>query len=325
MTYLTFSQKEYYCESLFEQNGPYWHICTPGEEMEVMFTSEEDFRFGMNAIALAVAELSSKTETDERCVAFEVVTFELMSDHIHLIMRGPREICLELLSIFRTKMRVYMAHRGRSINWSGFKCDDPIEITDIEMLRNEIIYVNRNGYVASKSETPYSYRWGSGYLYYGIVEQLTIVATKASDLTYRQKRKMFRADKASLPERFVAADGYVLPQSFCNIRLGMSIFRDAHHYFNKLTKAFEAYSESAARLGDKIFLADGDLYAVIKDKCRKSYGTDSPNLLQPTQKLDLAKILHRQYNASNGQIRRMLKLDASIINELFPDGSSERK
>lgn len=151
MTYLTFSQKEYYCEGLFEQNGPYWHICTPGEEMEVIFTSEEDFRFGMNAIALAVAELSSKTETDEGCVAFEVVTFELMSDHIHLIMRGPREICLELLSIFRTKMRVYMAHRGRSINWSGFKCDDPIEITDIEMLRNEIIYVNRNGYVASKS------------------------------------------------------------------------------------------------------------------------------------------------------------------------------
>ena len=62
-----------------------------------------------------------------------------------------------------------------------------------------------------------------------------------------------------------------------------------------------------------------------KDKCRKSYGTDSPNLLQPAQKLELAKILHRQYNASNGQIRRMLKLDASIINELFPDGSSERK
>ncbi len=279
----------------------------------------------MNAMALAIAELSVLTEADEGRDVFEVVTFELMSDHIHLIMRGQRGICLELLSIFRKKLRVFMAHRGRNIDWSGFKCNDPIEITSLEMLRNEIVYVNRNGYVADNTETPYSYKWGCGYLYYGIAGQLTAGATGVSTLTYRQKRKMFRADKVSLPESFITADGYVLPQSFCNIRLGMSIFRDAHHYFNKLTKASEAYSESAARLGDKIFLTDGDLYAAAVDKCRKSYGTDSPNMLQPAQKLDLAKILHKQYNASNGQLRRILKLDAAIIDELFPTSSSKRK
>ena len=36
----------------------------------------------------------------------------------------------------------------------------------------------------------------------------------------------------------------------------------------------------------------------------------------------MSKELHFKYNASNQQIRRLLKLDISILNELFPQQAS---
>ena len=48
-----------------------------------------------------------------------------------------------------------------------------------------------------------------------------------------------------LPEKYQIIDGYVTPSSYCNLELGMSLFRDAHHYFYMVSKNVEAYGELA--------------------------------------------------------------------------------
>lgn len=40
--------------------------------------------------------------------------------------------------------------------------------------------------------------------------------------------------------------------------------------------------------------------------------------MDKTQKIEIAKDLHHKYNASNKQIKRVLRLDETIIEELFP-------
>jgi hypothetical protein len=40
--------------------------------------------------------------------------------------------------------------------------------------------------------------------------------------------------------------------------------------------------------------------------------------LSAQQKVDTALYMHFNYNASNQQLRRMLRLDLSILEELFP-------
>ena len=106
--------------------------------------------------------------------------------------------------------------------------------------------------------------------------------------------------------------------SFCDISLGESIFRDARSYFNSLTRNAEAFSQIASRLKDTIFLTDEELYSVICSHINKEYSVKTPTLLSAQQKIDTARHMHFGYNATNQQLRRMLRMDLSILEELFP-------
>ena len=96
------------------------------------------------------------------------------------------------------------------------------------------------------------------------------------------------------------------------------MFRDARSYFNSLTRNSEAFSQIASRLKDSIFLTDDELYSVICSHSNKEYSVKSPSQLSAQQKNDTARLMHLGYNASNQQLRRMLRLDLSILEELFP-------
>jgi hypothetical protein len=106
--------------------------------------------------------------------------------------------------------------------------------------------------------------------------------------------------------------------SFCDIQLGESIFRDARSYFNSLTRNAEAFSQIASRLKDTIFLTDEELYSALCSHISKEYSIKSPAQLSVQQKIDTARQMHFGYNASNQQLRRMLQMDLSILDELFP-------
>ena len=106
--------------------------------------------------------------------------------------------------------------------------------------------------------------------------------------------------------------------SFCDIILGESIFRDARSYFNSLTRNAEAFSQIATRLKDSIFLTDEELYSVLCSFIRKEYSVKTTAELNAQQKIDTARHMHFNYNASNQQLRRMLRMELSILEELFP-------
>ena len=96
------------------------------------------------------------------------------------------------------------------------------------------------------------------------------------------------------------------------------MFRDARSYFNSLTRNAEAFSQIASRLKDSIFLTDEELYSVICSYISKEYSVKIPSQLSAQQKIVTARHLHFHYNATNQQLRRMLRLDLSILEELFP-------
>ena len=96
------------------------------------------------------------------------------------------------------------------------------------------------------------------------------------------------------------------------------IFLRHKTYFNSLTRNAEAFSQIAARLKDTIFLTDEELYSVICSHINKEYSVKTPSQLSAQQKIDTARHMHFGYNASNQQLRRMLRLDLAILEELFP-------
>ena len=96
------------------------------------------------------------------------------------------------------------------------------------------------------------------------------------------------------------------------------MFQDARSYFNSLTRNAEAFSLIAERLKDTIFLTDEELFNTSVKYAEANFGTKTVTMLSPEQKIQLAKELHFRYKATNQQIRRLLRMDIHILNEMFP-------
>ena len=95
------------------------------------------------------------------------------------------------------------------------------------------------------------------------------------------------------------------------------LFRDARHYFTKISKHIESYDEIAKMIGEQIYYTDDDLFSIVCSLASKKYDCKVPSQLQKNEKMELAIILHREYNAGIKQIQRMLKIDAAILSAFF--------
>ena len=303
---LSFSEKERVCESIFVSNGPYWHIYTDGTKMQNIFCNEEDFKIGMWCLAAALF----------LCKSARVITFELMGNHLHLILGGQRDDCIKAFDLFAARLRQAFPKRQRAIDWSKFKMDI-LPIESLQALRNEIIYVNRNAFVANPAYTPDSYPWGGGCAYFNPwIKHLK--TTPLGEMKVNTQRKLLHTRDVVPFSKLLEIGGVPFIPSFCDISLGESLFRDARSYFNSLTRNAEAFSQIASRLKDAIFLTDEELYSVICSHISKEYSVKTPSQLSAQQKIDTARQMHFDYNATNHQLRRMLRMDLSILEELFP-------
>ena len=52
------------CRFLFDQNGPFWHIATPGNLTEILFAKPEEYCFGVSLAALCALESGIKVYAD---------------------------------------------------------------------------------------------------------------------------------------------------------------------------------------------------------------------------------------------------------------------
>lgn len=303
-----FFMMETECEALFFRNKPFWHLCTPGESMEIIYTDEIEFNFGINLLAICLAEFPDLT----------AYTFELMNNHIHIILSGPEEDCLGMFNLYKVKLHQFIQRKKRIVDLSGFM-PEVLPIEDLRAFRNETVYVNRNGYVVNPSTTPFSYPWGGGRWFFMDWDRY-ISKRSYSELTFRQKREISHGRVIELPQSYSVWNGIIIPPSFCDIIAAQMMFRDAHQYFNLLSKNYEAYSQIAGKLGDRIFITDEEMYSAVLQICHKKYGVSNPAALTPRQRHEVALTMHKEYNASNHQIRSILKLAPSIVNEMFPLG-----
>ncbi|MBQ7195106.1 MAG: transposase [Bacteroidales bacterium] len=290
------------CEYLFKSGGPYWHLCTPGQSTEILFTEPKDFIFCINLIAIIQRETGVK-----------ILTFEVMNNHLHFILECPRSVAETFFALLKRRLKRRFRLEGRFVDLQEFECT-LIEIDNLRSLRNEIVYVNRNGYLANKVHTPFSYYWGAGRLFFNSAQETGV---PFASLSKNEQESILRSRTNTIYGELMIDEEMFCIESFCDIKKAMSLFRNGNHYFFLLSKNYEAYSGIAQRLGDKIVLSDDEIFSVICLTTKKEYSVTSPSMLPPKAKLEIARKMRTEYNASEKQLRRILKLDPGVVKELF--------
>ena len=302
---LSFGEREQQCNDLFLSRGPFYHLCTPGDSQLVLFETDNDFRFAMNLMAS-----STYSEPD-----VNVITFEAMRTHLHLIGEGPVAAAEEWFFKMRRRLYRFYQSTGRVRNLDSFQAS-VFPIGDLPFLRNSIAYVNRNGYLVHPEHTPFSYPWGANRFFFNPDAKLRI-DRKYSDLFVRERRQLFGSHSVDYPGEAPIVDGYISPAFYCDWRLGEGVFRDARHYFSLISRSVEAYQDIAKLLGDSVFYTDDELFLIVRQMCRDRYGNARPDLLTPDQKKEMARTLHFDYKSSNKQIQRMLRMEEHKLLALF--------
>lgn len=300
-----FFRLEEECRSRFSELGQCYHVCTQ-ENHPVIFHNEEEFTAAMNAVALATMLYPDLT----------LVTFEVMSNHFHFAIAGDKS---RIEPWFKKIVRLLIVNPIFELS-KGHLMSLSVNIhptKDLEHFRNIIAYVNRNGYVVSPDETPFTYRWGANRFYYN-PESKKRHSFCCVRLSYRAKRALFHSYLADEIKNVSVLDGVVSPLCFCAIELGESFFRDAHHYFARITKNVESNASIAKEIGESLFYTDDDLFSVVRSICSRDYGNPDPALLPYETKLSIARMMHFNYNASNKQVSRVLRINLDQVNIIFP-------
>jgi REP element-mobilizing transposase RayT len=305
----SFLEKESRCKQLFEQAlrqfGPFFHLHTP-EKHPIIFHNPESYQAAMTIIAMCAHD----------CPDIKIITFELMSNHVHFILCGDEDACRQFFALFKQRWNRYLHFRKIVVDLSGF-IEKTVPILTLESLRNQIAYTNRNNYVVDPSHTPFSYPYGAGNCYFLPVNK-NRMDTRFGSLTIRKKRSLLHSHQIDYPADFAIIDNYISPASCCAISFGEQIFRDARHYFFKVSRDIESDKEVAKALGETVYYTDDELNVILYKKCQNDYGGQRATLLSQNDKQDLARMLHFDYNADNEKIARLLKLPPSLVDSLFP-------
>jgi hypothetical protein len=294
------------CERLFQDGGPFYHVCTKGAETDIYFRNEEEMNLALNVIALAVFATGCR-----------LLAFAVMSNHFHFVIEGPVEVCVSFFEEFKSRLCKVLP--SASAREEARKCTvSYIRIEDLAQLRAEIAYVIRNPFVANRNVNMFSYPWCSGYLCFNGTRSLMREGEQLCKKSIDYRRSFMRSRSAEVNPEIVLLDGVAMPSCFVDYRRTESFFEDARDFQHCLLKNVESQVVIAKRIGETVSLDDYELRSVMFQKCNTDYRVSSPKELNNADFVMLAKTLKYEYGASNAQLARILNKPSYLIDQIFP-------
>ena len=227
----------------------YYLVTTDHLEEGLWFRDEKDFIAGMNFVAIQA--YASKVI---------VLAFILMSNHVHFVVRGKWADVQAFINGLKSRQSKYLHNKYGTFEFlrrNGYKIQ---EVSSVEEgMEKAIAYSQMNSVAANICSHPSQYPWGTGPLFFSASKRTGI---RIGDLSKRKRIRLFHSRDVDLPaDWLVGEDGYILPESYVDIKSVESLYRTPKrmNYFyvnsSKAKRKIESSEDNHPAFKDQVILA----------------------------------------------------------------------
>ena len=186
-----------------------WHVFSDGTRADIPFDTDEDKVFGWNSVAIC-AEIAG--------VRVWVVTVN--DTHFHSLVKGSAERAERYRILLQQRLQRHFPDENVHV-----ACK-PVELR--EKVLSRFMYAYRNCMDFYK-KLPGEYPWGCGHLYFS--EQRNFFkGRKVSELSWREKNRLFRTKHPIPPHWQIDENGRILPETFVDFKAVERFFRSARAF-----------------------------------------------------------------------------------------------
>jgi len=284
----------------------YYHSCSKGLKLETLFASETEFIAGMNRIGVCL----KICERENRPVV--VVAFCLMGNHVHFILHGKREDCLFFMQKYKQLTGIWIS------NHRDYKLSEIIEIgiwkiPDNDKLRDKIIYVLRNPIPAGINVTPQGYRWSSARLMFADNSFINVMGKRLSEFSARDLYRKLGTTQKLPDEWYVMPNDLIWPGEYTNYRVAEKRFNNVQDFMFMLNQTKIDKDGNREEMEDFISVPDGDIKSRAVEIAKKLFGKDSIRLCSAEERIDIARIIRKEFKCGYKQLARIFHMDAEEL------------
>ena len=280
-----------------------YHFITDGWKEGMLFHTLGQYAYGMILIGLLTLKFGIR-----------ILSFSLMSNHIHIVLEGTGRACVEAFNYLRLKISRRLVQDG----YPPVPDDYWFKLVPIEsdqQLRREIIYVDRNAFEWQIC-IPSGYPWGSAYLQYSRIGKM-IAGIRAGDLSKRKLEEL-TGSRISIPSHWEFHPTYgLLPSSFVDYSAFYRLFPSAKDYQSSLVKDYETYVTVAKALDEVPTFSEEEATDILRNILHDQYKGRRLKELGNNEKGQIVGILAKTYLMPTTQIARVLKMSEHLIQQFL--------
>lgn len=273
-------------------------------EKMLLFRTPEDYDYGVNTLAIATLQYPVK-----------LICYSLMNNHLHLLLMGKRQDCLDYYFGVIRRLRIMLKQRYDITGALSDETFDMSEVTDDWMFLNEIAYILRNPYKA-RMASPYAFAWNSADVYFNPWRE-NMRGIPFGTLKLKEKKALLQSH-FRVPDHWEHVNGRILNRFFVEYSLVEKRVTDSVRFFDRIRSYdIESVIHTSHGLAETITYTDGEMLERIRVICEKEYHMTSWQLLDNKTLLVLARTLSRRYSTPKTQIGRLLGLSSEVLDKLL--------
>lgn len=281
----------------------FWFVTTDHLTKKIWFRDEEDFKMGMNLVAVLAVALD-----------VDVLSFILMSNHVHFVLCCSKTKAYQFIKEFKKRHSQYMNKKYgvKELLRRVHVQVDPVSGAD-ESLEWVIAYTNMNSVAAGICLAPTGYPWGTGDTFF---KAKPAKGRRIGTYSDRARVALLHSTQPMPPHLLVGDDGYILPDSYVDVEKVQNLYHTPKrmNYFlvnsSKAKRRLDA-KDNAPNFRDQVILP------AIGDLCQSLFQKSSLEALTQDELAELLKQLRYRFSSHANQLARVTGIPYQKVVDLL--------